>query len=337
MNKVVELPLIEPIYSTYQEGVLSACIVKNPTIRNYYLNEVMILRCNRKFLTGYTTPEINVEGASMDDNPYLAKHSIPMCYLKGHINYVIRNMIDVGYYVYFWGVDDYFVKGKSWYKERHFNHDGAICGYNQEDKTYCIYAYDKNWINQKFWTPQKAFNAGRKAMFKNGVYGFICGVKPKMETVVFSAEQTLKKIEEYLDSDMKKYPENEEGTVYGIVVQEYIAKYIGKLYDGSIPYERMDRRVLRMIWEHKKLMLERLQCIENSLGLSDEISKQYEPLVDEANTIRMLYASHRSKRRDSVLPIIQKKLLNIKSEEERLLKLIVEKAKETENEIVEVS
>ena len=48
-------------------------------------------------------------------------------------------------------------------------------------------------------------------------------------------------------------------------------------------------------------------------------------IIDEANTMRMLYASHRMKRRDSVLPIIQKKLLLIKEKEQELLNELLKK------------
>ena len=64
-----------------------------------------------------------------------------------HINsmFLIRSLIDNGYYVAFGGVDDYYMEGKSWYQEKHFDHDGLIVGYDQNDKTYTIYAYDQNW------------------------------------------------------------------------------------------------------------------------------------------------------------------------------------------------
>lgn len=324
--KTVELPLVEPVYSTYHDGIISASIAQNPSIRNWFLSNSMILTCNRKFLSGFTTPEIRVENYSFQ-NPCLQVKNIPIEFLGGYINHVIRNVIDSGYYVHFWGIDDYYVKGKSWYKERHFAHDGAICGYNQIDKTYCIYAYDSNWIYQKFWTPQKCFNAGKEAMFKKGTYGILRAIKPKLEKVTFSSEQALNGIIDYLDSDMEKYPEDGDGTVRGIVVQEYIAKYVGKLFDGSIPYERMDRRVLRLIWEHKKIMLERIFLIEDDLGMGSEISKKYEPLVREADVMRMLYASHHMKRRDSVLPIIQSKLLTLMMHERELLTGLVERMK----------
>lgn len=85
--------------------------------------------------------------------------------------------------------------------------------------------------------------------------------------------------------------------------------YVGKLFDGSIPYERMDRRVFRMLWEHKKVMLERLTAAEHALGLRPAVSTKYSEIVREANAMRMLYASHHMRRRDCVLPGLQKKLL----------------------------
>lgn len=326
MNKIVELPLEEPVYSTYHfQGPGTAVIANNPSIRNFYLNKIMLLTCSRKFLSGFTTPELKIPYSSYTDNPYLDKKRFSFEYLQGYINTVIKNLLDAGYYVGFGGVDDYYIKGKSWYKERHFNHDGLICGYNREDKTYCIYAYDSNWIYRKFWTPQSCFEAGRKALRKKGVYADICAVKPMEEKVEFSPETSLNTISEYLDSSLEKYPEECDGEVRGIVVHEYIAKYVGRLFDGSIPYEKMDWRVFRLIWEHKKVMLERIQCIENALGIKSDTSEKYAPLVKESDNIRMLYASHHMHRRDSLLPIIQKKLLAVKAEEEKLLKELLEK------------
>lgn len=340
MNKRVELPLIEPVYSTYHfQGAASAIIANNPSIRNWCMNQVMNLTCSRKFLSGFTTPKINIVRSHWSANPYLDRNSVPTKFTKGYINPIIREMLDNGYYVNFTGVDDYYVEGKSWYMQRHASHDGLICGYDQEDKTYCIYAYDSNWVYRKFWTSQKGFNTGRIAMYQNGKIGTICAMKAKEDQVDFAPETAYAKIREYLDSSIEKYPfEGEEEDVFGIVVHQYIAEYISKLETGEIPYERMDRRVFRLIWEHKKVMLERIGLIEKCLDMGAVISEKYKPLVAEANTMRMLYASHHMKRRDAVLPIIKRKLLTLMIDEQVLLTELVERMEQKiKNETVEVS
>lgn len=248
-----------------------------------------------------------------------------MEFLKGYTHYIIRNLLDAGYYVCFSGIDDYYVEGKSWYRERHFSHDGCICGYDQNNKTYCIYSYDKNWIYQKFWTSQKSFEAGRKSSFEKGQYGSIFGIKPKESEVSFSPEIALNKIAEYLDSTLEKYPETSEGTVFGIVVHDYIVKYVEKLYDGTIPYDKMDRRVFRMIWEHKKAMFQRIELIEKAFSLDNSISEAYKSVISDADSCRMLYAAHHIKQRNFILPTIQKKLVALKSREQELLKELLKK------------
>ena len=321
MNKAVELPIVKPLYGTYQNhGAGSAVLKSNPSIRNWYLNQVMILQCNRKFINGFTTPNIDIPQAWWHNQPYLEQKRYEMQYLSGYVNPVIRELLSDGYYVAFEGVDDFYVPGKSWYKERHACHDGLICGYDQNDKTYSLFSYDSNWIYRVFKTPQKGWNAGRKAILNEGTYGsFICGLKPKDDEVLLEPETILIKLREYLDSSLEKYPVTEDDMVEGIAVHEYIAMYVGKLIDGSIPYERMDRRVFRLIWEHKVVMAERLQKVEDALEMDHSISDRYLPLVEEANTMRMLYASYHMKRRDSLLPVIQKKLLRLKGTEEILL------------------
>lgn len=322
MKKVVELPIVKPIYSTYHfQGNSSAILYSNPSIKNWFLNDVMILCCNRKFLKGYSSPEINVELSAPGKNPYLCTKYIPMQFIKGHIHFVIRNMIDEGYYVSFWGIDDYYIEGKTWYKERHFEHDGMICGYDQIKKTYSIYAYDKNWVYRVFKTPQSAFEKGRKSVFKNGRYGSIFGLKPTKDDVKLDPVHICLRLKDYLNEENESSDSN---TVYGIIVHDYINMYIDKLDNGSIPYERMDKRVMRMIWEHKVVMLERIEAVEKSLNLNNISSKEYEKVVSMADNVRMMYASHSIKRRDSVLSNIKKNLSDITNIEKKVLSSFIE-------------
>ena len=53
------------------------------------------------------------------------------------------------------------------------------------------------------------------------------------------------------------------------------------------------------------------------------VSEKYVSLVKNADMMRMLYASHHMKRRDEVLPIIQKMLLELMQDERELLNRLV--------------
>ena len=49
------------------------------------------------------------------------------------------------------------------------------------------------------------------------------------------------------------------------------------------------------------------------------IRDRYKSVVEGANTMRMLYASYHMKQRDSLLPVIQRKLLAVSSAEREIL------------------
>ncbi len=326
MNNFVELPLNEPMYKTFQNQATGTVILgENPSINNWYLNEAVNMTCTLFFLKGRTTPDFSITNSFWNQNPCLDGVRVPFRFVDGDINRVIHKMLDEGYYVYFHNVDDYYIKGKSWYKERHIPHDGLICGYNRNDKTYCIYAYDSNWICQKFWTPQKCLDNARNAYMKQDCNGTICALKPLLYEVEFSAEIACSRIAEYLDSSLQKYPKKGSVKAQGIIVQYYLSEYVGKLYDGSIPYERKDRRIFRQVWEHKKVMLERIKAIEKAYGMDSMISERYAPIVELADQIRMQYTLYVLKRRDSVLPRIQTQMIELMNREREILSELLEK------------
>lgn len=119
---------------------------QNTTSDNWYYNNTIEWRCTRKFLQGFTTPELSLSCGSIWNMPFIDKIGVNTRFARRCALDIIKTMIDDGFYVAFSGVDDYYVKGKSWYKEEHFNHDGLIIGYDDENGTLSIAAYDQRWI-----------------------------------------------------------------------------------------------------------------------------------------------------------------------------------------------
>ena len=167
MKKAVELPIVAPLYSTYHsQGNAGAILTDNLSIRNWYLNQVMMLCCNRRFLYGAMTPDVTVDESTDWENPYLKRVVFSMKYLGKSIHPVIRALLDDGYYVGFNQIDDYYIKGKSWYRQKHYYHDGLLFGYDQNDGTYLVYAYDDHWRYRSFPISQKNFEEGTRRRYR---------------------------------------------------------------------------------------------------------------------------------------------------------------------------
>lgn len=331
-KKSVTLPLSKTVYQTFSfQGCTSAMIAANPSIRNWYLNEIFILQCNKFFLNGgFSSPEVLIRATLQSDCPYMEFETVSLKYLEGALHSVIKSMIDAGYYIYFNNLDDYYVPGKCWYKQWHFAHDGMIFGYNQNAHTYDILSYDENWIFQPYKTPQRAVEKGFRSCAESNTHGLLFVMKPRSVIVDLNPKTILITLKEYLQSTLENDPPDIGDHAFGIVVHDYVAKYLDLLYNEFYPHERMDRRVFRMIWEHKVVMLERLQAVEKKLKMDNEISQRYLPVVQEANKLRMMYASHFMKPRKSLLPSIKNELISLKKTEEEIL---VEFTKKIENTI----
>lgn len=318
MNRKIELPLIDPPFCTYNfQGMPGAIICNNSSIWNWYLNKAVSLKCTTKFLSGFTSPMITTENTILREVPWLNKLYFPVKYLGSATNRIIRELIDDGYYVWFERVDDYYIKGKSYYKERHFPHDGLISGYDLDEKTFTIIAYDKDWIFRSFKTPMQCFVRAQNAQIKKGDYGILCGIKVQEEQIELDLSTIYSGLKKYLESSV------DSERICGIVVHKYICIYLDKLLDQSIPTNRIDRRVFRMIWEHKKVMLKRIEAIESALNLGESISSEYSSLVELANNMRMLYVMFQKKPRSSILLNIKEKLETLNNTEEQLLLILL--------------
>ena len=326
MGKRVVLPIAEPAFCTYQSQAAGGVIqVDNPSLRNWYLNECVMLKCSKTFLDGYSSPLLQLVGSGHWEIPHMEKATVRYSHIGKYVNYAIRNFIDKGYYVIFTGADDFYIKGKCWYKERHFNHDGLIIGYDTNKGTYILCGYDSSWIYRVFETPVKCIDRARKEEQKKGFDGLLCGLKAKPDIIKLEPYTILNKLKEYLASSIDKYPRYIGGEVFGIAVHDYLAMYIGKLEDESILHKWMDRRVFRLVWEHKKMMLDRLQAVEVYLKLDSQSSEQYKEIVKESESIHALYAIYKMRKRKRVLPMIREKILVMAREERDVLTEFVKK------------
>jgi hypothetical protein len=327
MNKKVELPIIEPVFSTYHYQCMATAIISsNPSIRNWALNENITMWCEKSFLWGVTTPYLTVQFSSYEENPHLEKHFFDLTDENIIFDQLVQKYMDNGYYFYFNKIDDFYLDGKTWYKERHFFHDGILCGYDQENKLYCIYAYDNRWKYTKLWIPQESFNDGIRSMRESGEKGYLYALKPMPECVEFNPTVVVNNLKSHINTTFEVCPPTDPTGATGLAVHDYILLYLDKLLDNSIPHERMDWRIFRVIWEHKKLMLERIERMEEALSLDSTTSDLYKFIVEEANKIRLLYASYHMKRRDSLLVSIKEKLIEIKHKEKEILEKFIEKA-----------
>jgi len=324
--KKVMLPVCEPIFSTYNYQI-TQCVVanENPELYTWFINQCVGLQCTNMFLQDLNTPKINIEGLhNIHAMPHLDRIPISLCFSVKYIDQIVKNILDAGYYAAFRNVDDYYMKGKTFYKTMHYYHDGLIYGYDDSKRVYNIIAYDKDFKCGMFETPYTCLKKGAEP--KSGDWKFcqLIAMKARRNKINLNIKVIKSKLQQYLNSNMELYrPKSKDLNVYGTAVHDYIALYLDMLYGGEIPYENRDRRILRVIWEHKKLMTKRIRIIEEKLKMDDEISKRYAEIESEADKLRLMYLKYNLKMEQGLLPIIIKRSKEMKKSEEEILRTLI--------------
>ncbi len=320
MNDKVALPFHVPMFATTQGQAAPGIAIENhPNAFNAVLNQCTTISCTRRFLRGLTTPQTGVPLLRIHSFPFLERYTISFRYAHQYCKEIIKHMLDDGFYVYYHCADDFYLPGKSWYGIRHMAHDGIICGYDETESTYSIAAYDINWIFRLIQIPQKCFMEGLESCIENKQFGNITAYKMKDVDVQLDEGLILKYLKEHLNMTIDKVSLESDDGVSGIVVHDLLAMYIDRLKDESIPHDKMDWRALRPVWEHKKCMLERIRRIEEKHAWEPVYSKQYEPLVELANRVRMMYAIYHKTSKKAILDGIHNGLLELGKREFEIL------------------
>lgn len=300
----------------------------HPTAYNSYLNQCTTLNCSRRFLFGYTSPLVAISRGCISDFACLEKYATSARFCYPYHKELIKQMIDEGFYVYFSEVDDYYLPGKSWYGIRHMLHDGIICGYDESDQTYSIAAYDINWVFNLIRIPQECFAEGYRVGMNGKNYGSFLAYKVKEEEVRLNENMILSNLKDYISKTGDIYSLKYDTPVDGIAVHDFLAMYIDKLKDGSIPADKMDWRALRPVWEHKRCMLDRIRAIEEKRGWNADLSTRYQPLVEDANRVRMMYAVYHKNQKTGLLDKIKTGILSFRDQEYEILKELIQKMEE---------
>ena len=315
-----QLPYAEPPFCTYHHMASHGVIaLQNPTGYLWFLNDCVPLSCDRRFLSGYGSPGLGVFKFGVFGDPNLVIYQVSAKFCPEDMMKMVHRMLDEDYYVVFDHVDDYYIDGKSFFGERHFYHDGLILGYDDEKGTFTLAAYNGKMQYGVFETPISSFERGMNAALEAGESARFLAVKPKSREEKLDLPYISDALAVYLDSDFEKYPTTGTGTVCGVVVHDYLVLYLEELASGRIPHDKLDWRIMRLLWEHKKCMLDRLRAVEAALSLSDELSRAYEAVVSESDLIRMLYAMYHKKPSGTLIPMMERKLHKIREDEQALL------------------
>lgn len=317
------LPYKEPLFLTYHymasHGIVAG---ENPTGVRWFYNHATGLSCFEDFGKENPSPKLiaTPHGVLADQN--LETYIVNIWFCPEDAEKTVRSMLDAGYYVLFDHVDDYFIEGKSFYGTRHFYHDGLILGYDGEAETLTLAAYDSRWNYGVWQTPAQNFFHGVLAAAQSQEHPRFIAARTGSSPVALDLSLIAESFRSYLEP--ASVSENGRTRVSGLSVYEALIRYLEMLAQARIPHEKMDWRVMRLLWEHKKCVLGCLCDAENALSLGNGTSGAYRAVVQRCHLLRLEYAMYHEKEKESLLASMIRKLREVRETEELLLRAFAE-------------
>lgn len=136
--------------------------------------------------------------------------------------------------------------------------------------------------------------------------------------IVESLDQIINDFKIYIDS---KYVENgNEPAAYGMKVYKHISDNISRGIVREIVFK--DCRMLKLVSEHKALMLKRFKFLQKNQIISEQMVNDYKNVYNMSENTRMLQLKCIVTKNDNILFAIRDNVSRIADEEFRLLSKI---------------
>lgn len=217
---------------------------------------------------------------------------------------------------YFSGVfNERFIPQMRAYKKYDYDHDYLIFGGDFDAKTFKILGYSNHGLYEAMTiTFEQYFNAVLHTKYENVIVNFL---KINLDNnFCFNSEKTMVLLKDYLHSSDSVYGYDGQEFCFGINAVRRLCDYIDNLGDHGI-----DLRFFYFLWEHKKLMLSRIEFLMNKGLISSNVNKceKYYHIINQTKVLLNLCIKYNISNSKEILQRIKAHICEVADKEEQLL------------------
>ncbi len=322
MSKVLEI--MNPPIETYQgESFILGILLAYDNTKNIYYNNYINLATSkennpRDFILRFTN--------SLWENYRLnGIANMDKCQLKGipydNFEDFIMECIDQGKYILLFGIDEYYLSYTDNYYDAHNIHDTYIYGYDEDN--FYVMAYSKGHLSRITVDATEILEAVYSRMSSTEDSTFCTFYINESCNIEVDFPMMLNELKNYLMGiDNDTYI---EGGASGINIykelQQYTNYFMTHIYDEILPY---DIRIFRELWEHKKIMYDRIELISSSFEIDQNIITSFRSIMDNSKQVFELAMKYKMLNSNSILEKIHIKLSEMEEEEVQLYTQLID-------------
>lgn len=315
----IELPIKKAWYNTLNWQAAAGIVANNNTsCDNWYLTNSINICCEKKFLNEFNlySPRVMVDNTHPWSIPLIDKYEFPKSFLKYSISEFISSVLESGYYLYFNGLDDYYIENKQGFNSYHNSHDGMVVGVDNIKKSYSVFAYDLSNKLSWFQTSQVSFEKAFNYYPNEGVF---LALKHNNTKYNYNFNIFIKNLKSYFlssQTDMYKSPKE---FVFGIDVIRNVAEYVKSFYEQNIDFYLFDLRNFLSISENKNCIYHSLLMAKEKGFLNSEVCSKYNQVYKQSEIIRMLSIKFSLVKSVDVLKSLYRSIIKLLDMEQELL------------------
>lgn len=216
----------------------------------------------------------------------------------------ICERIDQGNYLLFYDIDEYYLSYSDNFKRSHTNHDAYVYGYSED--CFQVFAYRNEHLACFCIDKVEVINAlvSRKARKNADKRRHFCTYRPSINrTVRVDKAMIYEKVKAFYKAD------SSQGKAQGICVYDVLLNGLKSVKKG----DKVDLRPFRCLWEHKKLMKERMLYLQDNSDSNCTIDLG--SLCDKTEVVFRLMMKYNMTFNESIIDKVYQKLENIKRED----------------------
>lgn len=250
------------------------------------------------------------------DNDWLFESVV----LNPHSSEIIEDIYQAllnGFYV-FTLLDEFYIPCRSAFKQYHYMHGNLIFGFEKESRQLLAAAYDNHGKYTATTFTDQEFLNGLSFKGNDSVYfSVVRAIKPRYETAFPKKIEIFRYyIAAYLYSFDGFINQTKD---YGIQSVKIMAEHFSMTPGTLVP--------LYSLMEHKKIMHRRLALMHQYGYVSGDAVSEYQSVVDQAQTITMLYLKYQVTKQDQLKLKIRDRLLDLVHREQKTLNVILRETK----------
>lgn len=273
-----------PPIETYQSSsFILGIVLANDNIKNAYFNNYINLSCNNT--SDIWNMNLRFVNDLWEDYRVAGLAEMDMYHLKNiakeNLADFIKERIDQGNYLLLYYIDEYYLSYTENYMKKHIIHDTYIYGYST-DLLY-IMAYKDNKL-QTCEILMEEIVSGMYAYMDVNKDANFCSFRPFHAKYV---EIDCVKIKNEIRNYVKGYQLNSDGIISGVETYDILINCLRAKIE-SYEHNKLDLRVFRLLWEHKKVLIDHIKEIIKIKNCNEVYIDKMQYIERIANKVFML-------------------------------------------------